>query len=218
MSLRGLGAQACNTIICCGARLLIRSSSVPSYRQPMHVSISFSLSSVPLQPHQPTFFVVLPLPYSFRTGSHYFMGGFFSYSSLQYICYHLTLSSCYELTDFKMVCKCFKMKYVICQILHIPNTIKSRVKPNLHVSVHVCSSLQIKCSHPYTEKEKPQFSSACYELYRHQPHCSSTQHTLWALQTPHCQSSSGTSSIGGSTHSRWNTAGQVSQHSKSPKR
>lgn len=63
MSLRGLGAQACNTIIRCGPRLLIRSSSVPSYRQPMHVSISFSLSSVPLQPHQPTFFVVLPLPF-----------------------------------------------------------------------------------------------------------------------------------------------------------
>lgn len=53
-----------------------------------------------------------------------------------------------------MVCKCFKMKYVICQILHIPNTIiKSRVKPNLHVSVHVCSSLQFKCSHTYTQTE-----------------------------------------------------------------
>lgn len=67
-----------------------------------------------------------------------------------------------------MVCKCFKMKYVICQILHIPNTIiKSCVTLKLHVSVHVCSSLQFKCSHPYTENGKLQFSSICYELYRH---------------------------------------------------
>jgi hypothetical protein len=27
--------------------------------------------------------------------------------------YHLMLSSCYELVDCKMVCKCFKMKYIV---------------------------------------------------------------------------------------------------------
>ena len=70
--------------------------------------------------------------------------------------YHLMLGSCNELFDCKTVCKCFKIKYVACQILHILNTrIKSCVRLNLHVSVHVCSSLQFKCSHPYTENGKP---------------------------------------------------------------
>lgn len=40
--------------------------------------------------------------------------------------------------------------------------------------------------------------------------------TWWARQTLHNQSSSGTCSIGGSTHARWQTAEHVSQHSKSP--
>lgn len=42
--------------------------------------------------------------------------------------------------------------------------------------------------------------------------------TLWALQRLHCQSSWGTSNMGGSTHSRWKTAGHVSQQSRSPTR
>lgn len=45
-----------------------------------------------------------------------------------------------------------------------------------------------------------------------------TPDTLCATQISHCHSSSGTSSSGGLTHSRWYTAEQVSQHSNSPRR
>ncbi len=45
-----------------------------------------------------------------------------------------------------------------------------------------------------------------------------TPGTLCATQISHCHSSSGTSSRGGLTHSRWYTAEQVSQHSRSPSR
>ena len=45
---------------------------------------------------------------------------------------------------------------------------------------------------------------------------STIMHTWCALQVPQTQSSSGTSSIGGSTQAKWYTAAHVSQQSKSP--
>lgn len=73
------------------------STSDPSNHQPLLASILFSFSSGPLQPHQPIFFVVLPLPCSFHIVSHCF-GGIPLLLILAIRPYHLTLSSCYEIT------------------------------------------------------------------------------------------------------------------------
>jgi len=62
-----------------------------------------------------------------------------------------------------------------------------------------------KCS---WRDDNPDFSSSGIQ--------SDTPMTLCSLHKLHCQSSVGTSCKGGSAHSKWNTAGQVSQHKRSP--